>query len=179
MVGHREILAYYKDLVEKKEIISTLPYLHCGEAQNVIHEKAEIQGTLRTFDDKVTIEFKAKFQEMCEKVCEKYGIKLNLELNTTYPVVVNAPTETDIVLSIAKEIYGEERVGGWGLPALGSEDFSFYTRYLPGAFFFATAGKQGEPVNLHEGYYDFDDEAIEKTSELLYRIALHRFDIKV
>lgn len=179
-VGYREIIKSYEEYVKKKTIVSTMPYLHCGEAPNVIHERAELRGTIRSFDEKLTLEFKAKFQDMCEKVCAKHNVKLDLSLQTLYPAVINTEKETKYVEDLAKEIYGETSVSGEGLPIMASEDFSFFTRHLPGVFFFPTSGRKEEQnPYLHEPTFNFDDEAIEKSSELFYRIAMHRFGLKV
>lgn len=176
---HQEITQEYEELSKKKLFVSTLPYFHSGHAPNVIDDIAEIKGTLRTFDEKVTYDFKSKFQSACEKICEKHGVQLILQLDTSYPAVVNSEKETQMVAQLAKEVYGEAQVGDWGLPGPGSEDFSYYTRYLPGVFFFPTSGKkeQDNPF-IHETSYDFDDEAIEKASELFYRIVMHQFGVK-
>jgi amidohydrolase len=176
---HQEIVREYEELAKKRMFVSTLTCFHSGHASNVIDDNAEIQGTLRTFDEKVTFDFKSKFQSACEKICKKHGVQLILKLDTTYPVVINSPEETKIVAMLAKEVYGETNVGDWGLPGPGSEDFSYYTRYLPGVFFFPTSGKkhQDNPF-IHETTYDFDDEAIEKASELFYKIVLHQFGVK-
>lgn len=157
-----------------------MPYFHCGEAPNVIHERAVLKGTIRSFDEALTLEFKAKFQDLAEKVCQKHGVKLDMQLNTLYPVTSNTKKEAEIVKEVAKGVYGEENVTEEGLPWMASEDFSFFTRYVPGVFFFPTSGRFNENnAYLHEPTFNFDDEAIEKASELFFRIVLHRFDVKL
>lgn len=156
-----------------------MPYLHCGEAFNVIHDRCEIKGTLRSFDEALTLEFKAKFQEMCEQICQKHDVKLDLQLTTRYPATVNSLKETEIVKELAREVYGDENVSEDDLPLMASEDFSFFTRHLPGVFFFPTSGRSADSAYLHEPNFNFDDAAIEKASELFYRIVLHRFNVKV
>mmetsp|Transcript_51763 Transcript_51763/g.59464 ORF Transcript_51763/g.59464 Transcript_51763/m.59464 type:complete len:399 (-) Transcript_51763:23-1219(-) len=179
-LGYRELLKNYDEHIKKKTLVSTMPFLQCGEAPNVIHERAVLKGTIRSFDETLTLKFKAEFQAMCEQVCRKHGVKLDMQLNTLYPATVNTPKETQIVKDVAKEIYGEDNVSEENLPLMASEDFSFFTRYVPGVFFFPTSGRLNENnPYLHEPNFNFDDEAIEKASELFYKLALHRFDVKL
>lgn len=178
MAEHRELLKLYQEMIDNKTFICTLPYLKCGEAHNVIHEKAVIRGTMRTFDENITLDYKARFQDMCEKIAKRHGLKLDIQLETSYPTVINWPEQTEVVIEVAKGVYGEGKVTDEELPQLGSEDFSYYTRYVPGSFYFVASGrKPTDNPDCHAPDFDFDDNAIEKASEMFYRIALHRFNL--
>lgn len=155
-----------------------MPYLHSGEVSNAIQDRAVIKGDLRSFDEALTLDFMTKFQAICEKICREHGVKLELEMKTEYPAVINTKKETEIVIELGKQIYGEANVSDTRLPNLGAEDFSYYTRYTPGTYFFLTTGlKETDNPDYHNPYFVFDDSAIEQASELFYKIALHRFDL--
>ena len=161
-------------------LASTMPMFHCGEAPNVIHERAELRGTIRSYSEELTLEIKSKFQNMAEDVCKKHSVKLDLDLNTKYPPIINTEKESQFVKEVAEQVYGKENVTEEGLPIMASEDFSFFTRFIPGAFFFPTTGrKDTDNPYLHEPTYNFDDDAIEKASELFAKLTLHRFDVKL
>jgi hippurate hydrolase len=53
-------------------------------------------------------------------------------------------------------------------PVMAAEDFSFYQQEIPGLFLFlgAAGGKNSAP--LHNGYFDFDEDA------LLYGVEIYR-----
>ncbi len=53
-------------------------------------------------------------------------------------VTENHKSQSDNVLRLAKELYGEKLVGNIGLPTKASEDFGEYTKIVPGAFFFVS-----------------------------------------
>lgn len=157
----------------------TLPVLHSTDMDST-GSNVKLMGTLRSFDENLTLEFKAKFQQMCQKICGQCGVNLDIKLNTNYPSVVNHLENTEWVARLAKEVYGEENVTDEGLPLMASEDFGHFTRRVPGAFFFPTSGKkESDNAYLHEPGYIFDDEAIEKASELFYRIAIDRLRTKL
>ena len=120
---NRKILQKFQKEIENKTFVNTIPYLKAGEAPNVIPEHAVLRGTMRTLNEKLTLEYKSLFQEMCERVCKKREIKLELKIDTLYPVVNNTTDQTKIVESIAKQVYGEDNVTSEYLPIL-AEQFS-------------------------------------------------------
>ena len=63
------------------------------------------------------------------------------------------------------------------LPVRASEDFSYFSESVPGAFFFVTSAKKAEnsPM-IHSNNYDFNDELIDRVGELWLRLALDRLD---
>mmetsp|Transcript_30308 Transcript_30308/g.34971 ORF Transcript_30308/g.34971 Transcript_30308/m.34971 type:complete len:400 (+) Transcript_30308:14-1213(+) len=176
--ANQKLIESYGDAYKNRQIVAKLPYLHCGEVANAIHDRAVMKGDMRSFSEELTLDFKSKFQTICEKICQQHDVKLQLELETSFPAVINSKKETEVVIKIGKEVYGEDKVSDTRLPNLGAEDFSFYTRYLPGAYFFLTTGlKETENPDYHSPHFVFDDSAIEKASELFYKIALHQFGV--
>jgi len=177
-VKFRELNKRYQD--EGRNFVCTLPVLHVGETQNVIAERAVLEGLLRSFDNKFTLEFKSELQKIIDEVCEKYKCKHEFTFFTSYPVLNNTKEEAEHVKRVASGVYGGENVGEGGLPAFASEDFSYFTEKIPGAFFFvATWDKdtQEEPLQLHNLHYNFNDAAIEKASELWFKLAEDRLGL--
>ena len=180
LTENRKILQKFQKEIENKTFVCTLPYLKAGEAPNAIPEHATLRGTMRTLKEELTLEYNSLLHEMCERVCNKRGITLDLKIDVYYPVVDNSLKQTEIVTEIAKQVYGEENVSSEHLPLLASEDFSYYLKEAPGTFFFPASGKASTNYSgLHTATYDFDDDAIEKASEMFYRIALHRFGLNL
>ena len=76
---------------------------------------------------------------------------------TPYPVTVNHECETAIALKVMREVAGSENVETNLKPTMGSEDFAFILRQVPGAYVFIG---NGDSAALHSPSYDFNDEAI-------------------
>ncbi len=58
----------------------------------------------------------------------------------------------------------------------GSEDFAFFARERPCAYFFLGAGKPGEDTPLcHHPDFDFDDDLIPLGMRMFLGILKHRF----
>jgi len=170
-----------KELHEQgKQFVCTLPYFHVGEADNVIAERSYLKGMLRSFDNAFTQEFKGRLQKILDEVCEKYKCQSEFVFVTSYPAVINAETETKHVIRVAEAVYGKESVIEEGLPVFASEDFSFFLQKRPGAFFFVGTWdqtQQSEPLMLHNLRYNFNDDAIEKVSDLWCKLAEDRLEL--
>lgn len=57
---------------------------------NIIPEEVQIQGTIRTFNEKVREDLKKKLSSVCTHIQNKYGVHVNLKIPDGYPVLVNS-----------------------------------------------------------------------------------------
>ena len=74
-----------------------------------------------------------------------------------YPTTVNHPKETDIAVAAMRAVAGAENVFDNIKPVMGSEDFAFMLKRVPGAYVFIG---NGDTAPVHHPAYDFNDEAI-------------------
>jgi amidohydrolase len=89
---------------KNRKFVSTLPVFQVGERYNVIASTGTIQGTLRSFEEGLTFEFKQEFINILEGLKEKYPLfTYELDWNATYPIVWNSETETKHVERLARE----------------------------------------------------------------------------
>ncbi len=137
--------------------VLSITQIHAGEAFNVIPATAVLNGTVRTLDEGVRKLMEQRMGEMVPKLAEAFGAKAHLDFKRGYPVVVNAPAQTDFAAKIAREIAGKEKVDTEVAPVMGGEDFAYMSNARPGAFIFMG---NGDSANLHQAAYDFNDEII-------------------
>ena len=176
MVEFRELVETCKK--NGKKFVCTLPVLHAGNAKNVIAEKCIIEGTLRSLDSKFTGEFKIKIENLANKISEKYKGQVEICFSGECPPVINTPKETEHVKRVARRVFGEDMVTNVGLPEMGSEDFSFFLDKAPGCYFYVNSFQGEKPVSVHSNNFDFDDNSIEKWSEMWLRLIEDRFNLK-
>jgi amidohydrolase len=149
---------------------------HAGDANNVIPDRARLSGTIRTFRPEVTARVLDRLREIASGVGATHGVSVELHLEPGYPVLMNDPECAETVRAVAAEIVGEERVSSEGLPMAGSEDFAFFARERPAAYFFLGAGKPGEDTPLcHHPAFDFDDDLIPLGMRMFLGILRRRF----
>jgi len=125
-----------------------------GSAENVIPDIAEAEGTLRA----VSEETRKKLWEIVLKVCEgtekTCGVSISVDIKEGSPPVINDPELSSFAKKELKKLIGEEKVIELHTPTLGGEDFSFYTKEIPGIYLrFGVDSK----YPLHSSKFDFDD----------------------
>lgn len=132
-----------------------------GFATNVIPDKVEILGTLRTMDEKWRKEAHNWIKDFTTKTCEAYGAKAVVDIPPGYPSLFNDPTLTMHAEEWAREYLGAENVHTLDMRMAG-EDFSFYTHHVPGCFFRIGTNRNNEQFTapVHNAHFDIDEDAL-------------------
>jgi amidohydrolase len=139
--------------------VVSITAIHGGEAFNVIPDRVEMKGTVRTFSEAVSKSIEAELRRICERTAEAFGTNARLHRppKPPYPATVNHPAETELALGAMRAVAGPDRVRDDMRPVMGSEDFAFLLRKVPGAYIFIG---NGDTAGLHNPKYDFNDEAL-------------------
>jgi metal-dependent amidase/aminoacylase/carboxypeptidase family protein len=118
-----------------------------------------MKGTVRTFSEAVSKSIEAELRRICERTAEAFGTNARLHRppKPPYPATVNHPAETELALGAMRAVAGPDRVRDDMRPVMGSEDFAFLLRKVPGAYIFIG---NGDTAGLHNPKYDFNDEAL-------------------
>jgi len=132
-----------------------------GSTHNVIPERAELGGTIRSFDPVVDERLLERVQELARGVAAAFGVEIELSIRDGYPVLVNHQRCADAVRTVGERVVGPQRVGDAGLPIAAGEDFAYLAQAVPGAYFFLGAGRPGQDTpGCHHPDFDFDDSLI-------------------
>ncbi|MFW6082822.1 MAG: M20 metallopeptidase family protein, partial [Chloroflexota bacterium] len=115
--------------------VVTVGSFQAGDAFNVIPDRAELKGTIRTYDPDAREIVLARVQELVEHVAAGCGASADLNVDQLTPAVVNDPEVTEVVRAVAREIVGEKAMGS-GERTMGSEDAAYFIREIPGCYFF-------------------------------------------
>ena len=90
-------------------------------------------------------------------IAEMHGGSPRVDIRHGYPITFNAAAQTEVAISVARQIAGPEGVATDATPKLGAEDFSFMLNERPGAMIMIG---NGETAQLHNPGYDFNDDAV-------------------
>lgn len=142
----------------EKAVVS-ITAINGGDAFNVIPDTVEMKCGFRCFSEDVGRVIEEELWRICEKTGEAFGVAVEVKRPplTPYPPTVNHPAETEIALAAMRAAVGGDRVSDDLPPVMGSEDFAFVLRQVPGAY--VLIGNGGSAA-LHNPGYDFDDGAI-------------------
>lgn len=125
-----------REVPASAEAVLTIGKFQSGNASNVIPERAELQGTLRTFDPAITKQMIARIGEVIKTVAETYRVGAEIEVLSNVPSVVCDKDLNEEFRQTICSLDPSLQV----LPlfhAMGSEDFAFISQKLPNSSYFA------------------------------------------
>ena len=147
--------------------VVTVGKVSAGEAFNIIPDKAEILGTLRSFDAETRRGMEPRIARIAEGIASACRCRAETSVQYLLPGVVNDAGITDLLRGVAAEIVGNENVEESPLQMV-SEDFSFYQERIPGTFFFlGAAPSDGVKYPHHSPRFGIDEGVLPTGAALL------------
>jgi hippurate hydrolase len=154
----------------KETLVITVASFNSGHANNVIPKSASLSGTIRYYNDKIGVLAKKRFFEVVNSTCDAFGAKVDINFQKGYPATINHKKQSEFAYESAKKIVGNKASSSQA-PMMGSEDFSYFLKKVPGCF--AWIGN-GPSASLHNPKYDFNDSVLSIGSSFLASIAEDR-----
>lgn len=154
--------------------VVTVGEFHGGTAFNVIAEKTRMSGTARSFKDEVRDLLENRVRRIVASTCEGAEATGVVHYERGYPAVWNHPSETEHVKKCAGAIVGVQGVFEME-PVMGGEDFAYYLREVPGAFFFTGARNEekGAKYPHHHPRFDIDERSMVVAAKILASVAIN------
>ncbi len=151
--------------------------INAGNAANVLPERAELTGTIRTYDGGVRDLIITRLQDIGEGIARAMGVVFELELTSSTPPVVNDQAVTRIAQDTAREMFGVENVDE-GHRIMASEDMSLILEQIPGCYIFlgSANAEKGLDYPHHHPRFDFDEQALLLGAKLLAQTAADCLD---
>jgi amidohydrolase len=143
-----------------------------GVAANTIPQTGQLRGTLRVLDRSVWNEAEDLVRRLVTEVAATAGASVAIEYVRGVPPVVNDPRSVALLRSAALETVGTDGVA-LSPQSMGGEDFGWFAEVLPIALARLGTHGSGEPLDLHRGTFDVDEQAIGVGVRLMARTALH------
>jgi len=152
MIIPREVPAY-------ETAVLSVTKIKAGTASNVIPESVEMDGTLRTFSEKIRKHIKERMEEIALKEAESSRCKGIIRFSEKYiPPTINDPDVVKIVQRVASDI--TEVV----TPkiTMGAEDFSFYRKIAPSAYAFLGIRNENKGIIYphHSPRFNVDEDVL-------------------
>ncbi len=150
------------------DLVVSVTMIHSGTADNIIPETAYLGGTVRTFDKDVKAMVKKRMTEIVAGQAASFGVEAELRYEEGFPATVNAPTQTEFAVDVAREVAAEGKVVDDATREMGAEDFAYFLEKTPGAYLFVG---NGDTAGLHQPDFDFDDATAPYGASFFARIA--------
>ena len=159
----------------RETVVISIGSIHGGVRHNIIPDRVELVGTVRTHKPEVRDDVRARIERTATSIAESAGATAEVSWGHGIPVAYNAPELVERMLPTL------ERVAGPGMtrptPAvMGYEDFAFYQQQVPGMFVFLGARAPGvaadEAAPNHSPHFVIDESAMRLGVRTLAGLAL-------
>ncbi|MFT0772657.1 M20 aminoacylase family protein [Psychrobacter nivimaris] len=141
--------------------VISVTQMNSGDTTNVIPDVAILKGTVRSFDMDVRQSMQEMLTEMVATLPPLYGVKGEMDYHIRYPVTTNDSQAYLEIKEAATKALGADKVNTDVEPSMASEDFSFMSQVVKGAYFWLGVDGSTPSKPLHNASYDFNDDAIE------------------
>ena len=151
--------------LKENAAVVTVGAINGGNRNNIIPEKVEMIGTIRTFSNEDETLVFNRFRTLAEKTAEASGATAIVELpySMHYPVTFNNVSLTSLMIPSLIKTVGSENVK-LITPETGAEDFSYFAQEVPGLYFFIGGCAKGNDVNNvaphHTSEFIIDDSSL-------------------
>lgn len=149
-------------------VVLTIGYIHGGveTSPNVIPQKIEFSGTLRTFSPLVRASSKKLIEEIAELGAKTVhqDAKAKVAFPFECPSTINDEKVIDRLIPLFQKFFSPENLFPEIKPIMGSEDFSAMLEKVPGAFMFlGVTGPNKDPEKsplFHNPGFDIDENSL-------------------
>ncbi|MFC4456023.1 amidohydrolase [Deinococcus sonorensis] len=154
-------------------LVVSVTYFHAGTTTNVIPDRAELKGTVRTFDKGLRERAPQLIERVVKGVTEAHGASYDFQYEQGYRPLINTDWVAEELRQVALEVVGEERTR-LAQPTMGGEDFSAYLERVPGAYFNVGSGspEQDSTFPHHHPRFTLDEESLLTGVQMMHRAAL-------
>lgn len=181
IVASAQIITSVQTIISRQVDITKAPAvvsfgaINGGIRSNIIPDKVELIGTIRTFDQDMRAAIKVKLADIASNAAKTVGASAETIIDAGYPVTVNNPELVSKMRPVIASVVGEEMLIEPGL-ITGAEDFSYYALETPGLFFFLGVTPHDQDLSQvasnHSPAFYVDESALKVGVQTMTQIAL-------
>jgi amidohydrolase len=154
-------------------VVVSFGMIQGGANANVIPERVQLKGTLRTLGRATGSRVKERILAVAHGISEASRARVDVLFRPGADSVVNDGHVTGVCEEAASTVVGREEVMTIPLPSMGSEDFSAYLAHAPGCMMrLGAGGDPGSQYFLHSPRFDIDERALTLGAKILARSAI-------
>lgn len=172
--GLQSIVSRRVDLTRSPAVVS-VGAVKAGIRYNIIPDRMELLGTIRSFEDDVREAIYADVQRIAEHTAAAHGATASVEIKRHTEVLVNDPALSAQLTPSLQRALGTERVLVAPMSTV-AEDFAYFAQDAPGFYYFvgSTPASQDPatvPTN-HSPRFDIDESALQVGVHSLLQLSL-------
>lgn len=154
--------------------VITFGAIHGGTAFNVIADKVEVAGTLRTYDQADREYLQRRIGEVASEVAAAMRATVDYRVGAGTLVAINDEAMTELVRRAATATIGADHLPGGDNRISASDDMASFLAAAPGCYFFlgAANAERGITAPHHSPRFDIDEACLPIGVETMARAAL-------
>ena len=179
LVAAAHILLGLQNLPAREQAVDnpfvlTLGKMQGGSAGNAIADYAEMQGTLRAYDEDTRARIKTRVKEIAQGTAKAFQARASVRFDGGCPTLKNDIRLAKFAAEQIEELFGAESVLWTDGRGGGSEDFAYFSHEIPSTLLVLAAGerKDGYEYPLHHPKTEFDEAALAVGSKLLAELII-------
>lgn len=159
--------------------VITIGSIHGGVRGNIVPDKVEMDGTLRTFDTAMRDDLVARVQRTAVDIAASAGATADVKVESYAPLTYNDPQLAERMRPALERAAGAGKVKVMDL-VMGSEDFAYYQQKVPGLYVFLGINKPGVPTDQaadnHSPRFFVNEDALPAGVRALVMLAIDYLD---
>jgi amidohydrolase len=148
--------------------------LQSGQASNIISEKAELLGTIRSFSAEVQTLLLRRLEDLATSIAAGFGATSQFDYLGGCPATVSSEEGAALMEQVAECIVGRDLIAQI-TPMMVGEDMSEFLNRAPGCF--VLVGASDMAVKKHSAHhnptFDFDERMLPTGVALMAGAAIH------
>ena len=159
LVGMQNLVS--REVAAQETAVLTVGQFVGGTKHNIIPATAVLRGSLRTFDEAVRAQIKARLAEYAAGIARAHRTEARLTFEGAgCPAVVNHARETEFVRACVAAELGAGALHA-GPPVMASDDMSLFLRARPGCYFrIGIAPTDGRPHPHHAPEFEMNEDGL-------------------
>ncbi len=152
----------------QEAVVVTIAQVLAGHNANVIPERVELRGTLRTLNSKVREQTMAHVRHLSASVANMSQTRIETVFSRSCRSVVNDGAMIELLRAAAQPVVGGNGLQNIAQPSMGSEDFAFYLAHTPGAMIRLGCAADSQTASpLHSPTFEIDERCLAIGAEIL------------
>ncbi len=156
-------------------VVITVGRIMGGVRSNVVADRVEMEGTIRTLSDKSRNMVMERMGKILKSIEASFDVNATIEIISQVPSVYNDLDLTEKSVSLFQKNIGHNNCIELK-PQMTAEDFGFYSREIPAFLFWLGVRNEekGFIHGLHTPYFNGDEDSIVLGIKLFVNLVLDR-----
>ncbi len=174
VLGAQTLVSRQLDIMHEPAVV-TFGTVHGGVRENIVPDEVTLTGTFRTFDEGQREFIRERLADTATNIACSCQARAEVRTFKGYPVTVNDPKLTLWSLNTLEAVAGRGNVVH--VPKTGGgEDFAYFQKEIPGAFYFIGITPRGEDASKapsnHSPLFRVDESGLLLGLRLLTRLVV-------